>query len=225
HLLKHGLSKASDIAKNLGLHRTNMYMILESLINKGIVSYALKENIKCFAATSPERLLLYLKEEEAKIKQNEKKIRKLIPDLHKLRMPQKENIKVEIYQGREGVKTILDLILKEGKDYLVLGYTGLPFKIMPDYFIRWQKKRVQLGLKRRLLAEEAKRDYEPVHQPLTTVKFLPDSYAPPTSAIIFGKKVWMTLSASESINLLIESEEVVDSYKKYFDFLWGIAKN
>ena len=125
NLLKEGSSLASSVAEDTDLNRSLTYQILDKLISKGYVTYVIKNNIRYYNPLSPERLLDLLKERERKLKE-------ILPELSNLYRPSKENPVVEILDGVEGIKTILNDILKEGGRWLALG-SGIAPEIL-SYF-------------------------------------------------------------------------------------------
>lgn len=225
-MLEEDENLASAIAEKTKINRSLMYTILNNLIEKGMVSYVIKENRKYFRATDPEKILNVLKEKEDLIKKQEEEIKKIIPDLRRLKLPKKEEIKVEIYMGKEGNKTLLDDIFRVGKDYICLGYSGLSLGIVPYYFIHWHKKRVKLGIKRKIITKEQMRGKKQMLFGLTTAKYVPDEYNIPISTMIYGDKVWIMLPAGkgDQTSILIESERIANSYRNYFNLLWKIAR-
>ena len=55
-----GEMMASELSKETGIIRTNVYDILESLIRKGLVSYVIRDGNKFFRSSDPEKLLDYV---------------------------------------------------------------------------------------------------------------------------------------------------------------------
>lgn len=216
---------ASEIAEKVGIYRTNIYDILESLIEKGLVSYIIKANRKHFIASKPQKLLGYLREKGEKIKEQEKQIQEIIPILLNLKQPKQEELKAEIYRGKEGLKTLLNDMINERKTIFYLGYSAITKQILPYFFIHWHKRRVKLKIKRKIIAKEQMREGEAVTLPLTEVKFLPDSYNIPISTMIYGDKIWVLIpSDNDHISLLIESKKLARSFLNYFELLWKLAK-
>jgi len=217
---------ASEISEKVGIYRTNIYDILESLIKKGLVSYIIKANRKHFIASKPHKLLDYLKEKEQKIKEHEKQVQELIPLLLKLKKPKREELKAEIYRGKEGLKTLLADMLNNCKgQYCCLGYSAVSSQIIPYYYKHWNKKRIKMKVSRKMITKEQMRNNEYVKSPLTKVRFLPDEYNIPISTMIYGNKIWiLILSDKDHISLLIESEKMVKSFLNYFNTLWKVAK-
>lgn len=216
---------ASEIAEKVGIYRTNIYDIIESLIKKGLVSHIIKANRKHFMASKPQKLLDYLKEREEKIKEQETQIHELIPLLLKLKQPKQEELKAEIYRGKEGLKTLLNDMINDSKTIYYLGYSAVTKQILPYFFIHWHKRRIKLKIKRKIIAKEQMRSDEAVKMGFTKVKFLPDSYNIPISTMIYGEKIWVLIpSDNDHISLLIESKKLSQSFLNYFGQLWKIAK-
>ena len=63
-LLELGSSTTGPIIKKSKIASGKAYLILNKLIEKGIVTYYIKEGVKHFQAKDPERLLDYIKEKE-----------------------------------------------------------------------------------------------------------------------------------------------------------------
>ncbi len=73
-LIKLGESAVQKIAKNSGLPRTTCYHLLESLEQKGLVGFVMKDSRKYFSPAQPSKLVENL-EEKKKI------IEEIIPEL------------------------------------------------------------------------------------------------------------------------------------------------
>jgi len=218
-LFELGPSLASKIAGKASVERAVTYHILENLIKKGIVGYVIKENRKYFSSTNPEKLLDLLKEKEIAVKE-------IIPELKRLRLPLKEEPSIEVYKGKEGLKTVLNDVLDEKKDYLIIGYTGAAERLVKYWFAHWQRRRVKLRIKRKVLFPFLMKGQESLKYPLTQSKFLPKNYSTPASTLIYGTdKILIFLPIQEDFTgIVIKSKEVWNSYKNTFDILWKMSK-
>lgn len=76
-LLKMGSSTASKISKKSNLNRVTTYSLLESLKNKGFVSYSIKSGVKYFESADPKTLLSSLKEKKENLKSVLPKLKKI----------------------------------------------------------------------------------------------------------------------------------------------------
>ena len=59
-----GSSTAGSLVKTAAVAHSNIYLILDRLMKKGIVIYTIKSKTKYFQAVSPDNLLGYLEKKE-----------------------------------------------------------------------------------------------------------------------------------------------------------------
>ena len=214
---------ASEIASRLNLHRTTSYYILENLIKKGLVSYVIKAGKKYFIATNPKKLLEIEKEREIKIKS-------LIPELIKLKQPLEKIPLVEVYEGKEGIKTIWEDIIKSIKnEELLILATGKAPKILPYYLPNFHNRRIKQNIKLNIIyndfEESKKRGKELAKMKFTKVKYLSKKYFMPSSTLIYDEKIaFMLWNENKIIGILIHDKDINKSFQNYFNLLWKIAK-
>src|SRR3989344_2709393 len=77
-LLRIGETTATKISQETKVERTLVYYIIEKLINRGLVSFKLKNNVKYYSASNPENIL-------EKLKEKEKSFKEVLPFLEQLR--------------------------------------------------------------------------------------------------------------------------------------------
>ena len=150
-LLELGSATVSDLVKKTGLHRSYTYDILDKLIDVGLTSFIIKNNKKYFNVENLERVLQILKDKEVKIKEDEKEINKILPELIKRQKIAVEKQEARIFVGKEGIKSILEDILKTKKDFIAFGAEGKFKDIFKWYFDNWQKRRSKLRLKYKII--------------------------------------------------------------------------
>ncbi len=222
-LLELGESLASKIGEKVNINRTHVYDIIESLIEKGLISYVVKNNKKYFNAAHPKRLIDYLHEKEIQLREQEENLRKIVPELLSLRKPKKEVEKVEIYKGKEGIKTVYNDILRTTKEYYVLGATGQIADHLRYYFPGHEKERIKKRIKLKLLFNKHLKGKVITKRKFAEIRYLPGKYTSPIPTTIYNNKViilvWTTPSA-----IVIENKEIAQTYKSYFNLLWDISQ-
>lgn len=223
-LLELGSSSTGKITKKSGISGSKVYEVLDRLMNKGLANYVIKNNIKHFEATSPERLIDYLDEKGKEIEKEKVNIHKIIPELL---LKQKHNVKseVKVFTGFEGLKTANEDIiktLKKGEEWLSMGLTEQP-KSLEVYFTNKQKERAKKGIiHKHLLNEKYKSLYNKRRKLAHThFRFLPKEFEMPTSIEIYKNKVIIFIITENPMAIMIESREVFESFKKYFEVVWG----
>jgi HTH-type transcriptional regulator, sugar sensing transcriptional regulator len=223
-VLELGESSASEICRSVKMNRTQTYDVLEALMSKGLLSYIIKNNRKQFQAASPEKLLDYLKEKKKNITEQENQIRTILPQLLSIKKSKQSSTKTGIYSGKEGIKTIYDDILRNAKQYLVLGGTGKISEILLYYFPHHETDRIKNKISLKILFNKELKGKEITgHRKYAEIKFLPAMHTIPMPAIIYNNRVVMVLW-TEPLAIVIDSKEVADTYKEYFKLLWGISK-
>ncbi len=227
-LFKSGSSLASEISRKAGVERSRTYSLLHSLIQKGLASYVIKENRKYFHAAESGKLVDLIQEKRERLQEQEEEMRSFVDELKKLKTNEKIDLDVEVYRGIEGFKTVLNDILKERKDYYLVGYTAKSTELAKYWYAHWNSKRVKLKIKRFLLIPKSVEKKAALKYPLTDVRCLPRQYLSPASAstVIYGTdKVLVFLPMEKDFaGILIKNKEIHASYKDFFDILWKQAK-
>ena len=217
-LLKKGLSTATQISQYTGLNRSHIYDKLDILLKKGLTSFVIKNNVKYFKASDPEKIVDYIKE----IQNN---IQSIIPNLNELKQVPKPKTVVELYQGKEGIKTVLKDIIREKKDYSVFGEEGQFQEILPIYIHQFLRDVKHYNLKEKLLSKESKRDKIHLAGKNTTIKHLPNKFFSPVTMAVYGDKTAIFIWTDLQFVVLIKDKDVSTSFNSYFNILWEIAKN
>jgi|APSaa5957512622_1039677.scaffolds.fasta_scaffold43923_1 HTH-type transcriptional regulator, sugar sensing transcriptional regulator len=214
-LLKIGTSPVSKIKEESELHRTTIYDFIEKLINKGLASYVIENNVKFYSATHPSKLMDFVKEKEISLNN-------ILPELIKLNETNEEEIKIEILKGKEGFKTLLNLILRTKKDLHGYGIDETKFEenfpIDLKHFLKQEQK---LGIKEKLITfKNPEFTYDVPH---VTYRYFDKEFFSPTPWFAFGDYVaimiWDPLTT-----ILIKSKELSEGFDKQFNLLWKIAK-
>ena len=217
-LIDLGNSLAGDISKKANLHRRPTYDSLNRLVEKGLASYTIKSGKKYFHPTDPDKILEIIKEKENEIK-------KILPELKEKFKRKRVEIFSEIYEGKEGLKTIMEDILKEKKEWLTIGSTGKGKFLLPFYLEHLSKRRQKLKIKRKVLIADTKegKEYsnELKEQSLIDIKFLPKQIQNPQTIWIYGNKMVIILVSKEHpIMFMIDNKDIANSYRDYFNLLW-----
>jgi len=150
-LLENGASSVRNLATLTNLNRGTTYDILKKLQDVGLVSFFHKNTKQNFVAEDPERILKLLTEREQDLKKAEEKIKDLIPELRSLQEKGGGKPTTKFYEGKSGVKFILDDVLlsiknQADKNYYVYSAAGVRedvYGAYPDF----NKKRIKNNIK------------------------------------------------------------------------------
>jgi len=215
-LLKLGSVNVHKIKLETKLHRTSIYDFLDKLLNKGLVSSVIKNNINYYQATEPEKLIRHVEDLSSQIN-------KIIPELKKIRSSSQDEVIVEVYRGIEGFKTVLKDMLSTKSDLIWLGVDEEKFiKTFSETVIRQHVRRQkELGIKERILtSDETKIIYD---TGTATYRFVPNKFFDPTPIAAYSDRV-MNLVWEPLTIVLMKNRELADSYRKHFEQLWKLGK-
>lgn len=213
-LLDLGSANAGLISRKSGLHRRVVYDTLDVLIQKGLVGYIKKNNIRIFQAAHPKRLIELLQEKE-------KTIEEIMPEMLYLYSKKKEKEETNFYVGIKGLKNIFEDQISSGKEILILGASNLAYEILEFYFHWFDIRRKERKIMTKIIAHEEIKS----KIPLSEIRYLPKKYQSPLAVNIYGRKVALILWDREKpLAILINNDRISEGYKKYFEILWKIAK-
>jgi len=104
-LLELESSPAHPLARRLEANRTTTYSLLQSMQEKGFITYLVKKNVKYFSAMNPSVLINHFFNDAQYLK-------KLLPELLALTSALPKKPKISFYEGVEGIKQIGEILLE-----------------------------------------------------------------------------------------------------------------
>ncbi len=224
-LLELGSVPAGELIKKVELHRTAVYDMLERLLEKGLISYAIVSNVKHFEAIDPNQLLSYVDQRKDELEDYSKEIEKVLPELELKRKLAKEPLEATIFKGKQGVKSMFEDILRTKQTLHVYGAEGRFKEFFPIYYHHFHKKRVGSKIKIRIIYKESvRKEKRATELKLIEMRYLPNEFDTPATTMIYGDKVTIVIWGDQPIVTLIRSGKIAKSYLSNFELLWSIAK-
>lgn len=222
-LLRVGECPIADILKETHDHPQVVYRALDGLVAQKLVIVSYRRHRKYVRAEDPHALE---KIEEQRLKE----VRQTIPELLALQKGSKDAI-VRVDKGNEAVRTLRLKGVDEltaGDTYCIIGASGDRFyEIMADQYAEIERKRIKKGIHRKLLAYVSQKPGIEKHDTwykLAEFRYLPEDNSAPSSTNIFGSTVAIIVWEAEPLVITIQSQSVAQSYIKYFETLWQMAK-
>ena len=188
-LLKTGSAKVGILLREIPLHRSRIYEAINRLLKKGLISYVIKNNVKYFQATDPERLLTYLEEQKKELNKKEERLKKLLPELKKKVSEGIPQAEAHIYFGKEGFKTMRNDVLKQKQDIYLIGALGKENEVLKYFFANFEKERIKNKIKWHVLFDNEVIGKKITKLPLMESRFLPKEYSNPTVINIYADRV------------------------------------
>jgi len=218
-ILKHPEQSGGEIAKTISIDRSFAYSIVNSLIDKGLVSYITKGKVRLYYPADPENLLKEIEEKRTNVN-------KIVQELKSLKTQTKSKKSVLVYEGKAGLKAYIRDFL-ESNSFETLGGGG-SLKILealkyeyPHYLKEFNKKKIQGKLvtspKNKKIMEEI---YKNSKVEIKTFEGLESG----VSFTIFKNKLAIYSVEEKPFVIIIKNENIANALKNYFDKTWNFAK-
>lgn len=231
-LLGLGSSSVQDISNKSRVDRTTSYHILNSLIDKGLVSTFKKEGKSFFVPEPPEQLINFIDFKQYRLEESKNFIRKLLPQLETSYKTFQQKPSVRFYEGIEGLKSIYEDTLKQkpGGEILTWSSADDILGLLPDYVLNYIKRRARKRIKAKSimpvpktpLAKEVLGQSKQYMRELVLVP--PEKFNLNTEINIYNNKVSIVSLKEEIIGVVIESKKITESLRAIFNLSWIAAQ-
>ena len=220
-LLELGSSSAGFILEKSRLQNSVVHRALNSLIEKGLISYISEGKKKIYQAINPENFHDFIND---KIK----KFDEILPELKKKQQISKIISFAEVFRGKRGINQLYTTLLNSGgKEYNTFGGgSEVTYEVMGEsWWKNLHTKRISKKIPCRQVFDKTIRDFgnELNKKPLTKIRFLPKEYAQLQETIIIGEYVGIAIFTENPYGVLIKDKVVADGYRKQFEILWNKA--
>ncbi|GEM_PF-216697 len=212
-LLKSGEATGGEVAQECNFHRRTAYDVLDSLLKKGLVSYSMKKYVRVYHAADPKSLLI-------RLEHRKDLLAAVIPTLESM-VQSKEQPVVNVYVGKEGLRTILNDHLSTKKNLLIYGGAMQIVSTLPSIHKKYISERKRLNIKvRGIMVDTPQVRKNLLETPLFEYKFLPPGVSAPVIWWVYGDRVVFVYWREEPFAIQLRSEPFAESFRKYFENTW-----
>jgi len=228
--LESGPETAQKIAKRAGITRTATYIYIKSLIKKGLMSSNTRDKKTFFSAEPPENLFRLIETRKKELQHSSFELKKIIPKLRVLFETNEERPRVRVFEGREGLKTMINDLLKSKFSSLeeLISLDELHAIVPPhtdDHREQIQKKFKKTPSKIIYTTKEGPtlRDAE---KSTNDHRFLPKEKFPFSGGLnIYGNKISLTSYKKTITGVIIENKEIADTLRTLFNLAWKSVRH
>jgi len=229
-LLELEVASANKIALNSGVNRSSVYMVLDSLIRKGMVANTENNSVQKYSAISPEVFLKSAEESLERARVKLVKTKGLIPKLKSLHKDTSNRPTVRVFEGEEGLIHILEESLNDSSEKFIRLFSSAKniLRLRPEYLTSFRKKRLTLGVKQRAILADNELSHKlfPLGKDMYEVVFIPKNKYPfPVDLAIVDNTIgYLTINRDKMISVVIENHEIAEVMKVLFDIAWKEAE-
>ena len=221
-LLEIGSSNAGPVIEKSKLQHSVVHRALNSLINKGLISYVLEGKRKIYQASDPENFYSFIEDKKEKFSE-------ILPELKKKQLYSKTKENVTVYRGIKGIKEVYNIMINsKGKEYLTFGGGPPTEKLMGlTWWLNLHNKRIVNKLHSRQVFDYSVKNIggkDIEKKKLTHIKYLSKEFAQFQETVIVGDYVAIAVFTENPYAFLIKDKYVAEGSKKHFEVLWKQAK-
>jgi len=219
-LLEIGSSSAGDILEKANIQNSVFHLCINRLIEKGLVSYVKKNKFRVYTASSPENFLVYVKDKE-------KEIEKLLPELKERQAYAKQKEEVELFVGIKGIITLLNILIEDsnkGDEFLFFSAeteNQEKNKEIQEFYERYDAKRKAKGL---IIKGIANIKLKELYKKRKNLNMKYTELPVPSNIGICNNKMIMISWGEKPSGVLINSKDLIEKQRKFFNEFWKIAK-
>lgn len=230
-LLKNGRMGAGEILKKIPYRRGDLYNILYSLRDKGIIEQTIISNRLHFSAQEPHKIKNFVAAEELRYRQADALLNSILPGLSELYKLNTARPIVRVYEGFEGIKEIYNDTLVEKKPILAFSEAKESdpqvWKWLRDYYV---KRRVKGKIRARVILSAEKTDKKAEEyladdkRELRQTRVVDKKLFPSRLEIqIYGNKVsFANYNKGDAIvGIIIDNALIAESMRGLFELGWA----
>ena len=220
-LLELGSSSAGYILEKSKLPNSTVHRDLNSLIEKGLISFVREGKRKVYQSTNPENFVSFIDDKK-------RRFLEILPELKQKQGSLNKEELAGVYKGVKGIKEVYSMMINSGgKEYNTFGGGEVTSKVMGwDWWANLHKRRIENKLASRQVFDLTVKDggKELSKNKLTNIRYIDEKFASFQETVICGDYVAISIFSENPYAFLIKDKNVADSYRKYFELLWKTAK-
>lgn len=220
--LELGQATVQNIAAKASIKRPTTYFIIESLMDRGLMSSFYQGKRQYFLAETPERIADVIDKEISDLEIRKESFKRLLPQLQSINNRDKTKPVVKYYEGKEGVLKMVEEHVKTSRGQLA--YTAYSRDVVDDFVNSNELSTInkdRLGNKIRV-----KTIYTWTKDTLHTdgyserAKLSPEEFPITCDIAMYEDKLRIASLKDRFVGVVIEDKEIAKSFRAIFDLAW-----
>lgn len=229
--LELGAASVQQIAKKASVNRPTTYVILGSLMKKGLATSVERGKKVLFTAEPPEQLERLLARQQDEIEEKRQDLLKILPELEAIFNLSENRPKVKFYEGMTGISSSEDDFYRSlERNDRVYSFSPLDemVRLFPNAMVNQPKLRLKMNVWAHIIYTNSK---GPVRNATSNkekrvARFIPSDKFPIKSliSILPNKRVQITNLTDKLSAVLIEDPTIANAFKVVWDLAWESAE-
>lgn len=227
--LQLGPSPVQNIARKAKVVRATTYVILEDLMQLGLVTTYKEGKKTLFSPEPPRQLMRLLERQQEEIQNQQRELEDVLPELQVLMKAAGDKPSVRYFEGAEGLRVMRqEIIMYTGKGETIYNFTPIDhlnatFPAQEDVFAR---QRAAKGIAAKTLFSTRSIKLQELlaslsRPGLSEYRHVPIHAFPSTSGMtIFKDRIAIGTFVGKQMGVVIESEPMAEMMRRLFELAW-----
>lgn len=217
-----------DLAKKTKIKRPTVYVVLESLSKKGLVSETTIGKKTHYQAESPERLETFVERQKLVLEESQKILKDIIPQIKSVQRESGEKPIVKYFEGREGIISMLEELFagineEGGETYLLYPKDQLDDLFTEKEREKYRSIRIKRNIKSKVLYTSEKGE-KPSDDTGDRIKIDGGKYPISCDISIYEDRVRISILGKKMSGIFIRNKDLADTLKSLFNLAFDKLK-
>lgn len=223
-----GASTAQKIAEQAGVNRATTYVIIEQLIDMGLMSQTEEDKKTIFIAEDPQALDKYIEQQQKSLITKKQDLKALLPELNQINRTSKGNAPtVKFYKGEEGIFNAFNYALRKsrsGSQILGISNYDAAREIYTNRVFKKKPQRLKKKITARQIYSSASDSY-PSNKGMLLQTYRIDTHLKAGITIYENFVCFVTYEKNEPVGIMIENPDIAGVMTQLFDLIWQKRSN
>jgi HTH-type transcriptional regulator, sugar sensing transcriptional regulator len=210
------------------IKRPTVYVILESLAKKGLVSETTIGKKTQYQAEPPERLKTFIERQKILLEERERRLDDIIPQIKSVQREMGERPVVKYFEGKEGIISTNEDMYDEQPDgseaYMIYSKDLLDEVFQATEMEKYKTRRLNKGVKSKVFYNYTKGE-RPSDATGERVKVDEKKYPFTCDILIYKDKVRISILGKALSGIFIKSQDFADTMRSLFNIAFDEKKN
>ena len=217
-----------DLAKKTKIKRPTVYVVLESLSKKGLVSETTIGKKTHYQAEPPERLETFVENKRVALEESQRILKDVIPQIKSVQRESGERPVVKYFEGRDGIISAIEDFLSDSDVENGVTHLLYPKDLLEETFTEAERKkyremRIGKNIKSKVLYTSEKSD-KPSDDTGDRIKIDGGKYPITCDISIYKDRVRINILGKKLSGIFIRSQDLADTLRSLFNIAFDKLK-
>lgn len=217
-----------DLAKKTNIKRPTVYVVLESLLKKGLVSEATVGKKTHYQAEPPERLETFVENKRVALEESQKTLKDIIPQIKSISRDTGERPVVKYFEGRDGIISAIEEFIRDSDVEDGVTHLLYPKDLLEETFTeaernKYREMRIGKNIKSKVLYTSEKSD-RPSDDTGDRIKIDGSKYPVTCDISIYKDRVRINILGKKLSGIFIRSQDLADTLRSLFNIAFDKLK-